>query len=187
MADRAQVTSVEAIETFRSALIVYLSKVKPTVEEPASEVARTRQWLENDRRSFWQNQMRLRRRELERAQGELFSARMSKIQDATSVQELALHKAQRAVREAEAKLQIIKKWQHELDNRSEPMVKLIEQLHGYLSTDMARAVVFLTEIIKTLQAYAQISTPSGGPIATPAEAETEESNTSTNEQGSPAQ
>ena len=175
MPERAQVTSVEAIEAFRSALIVYLSKVKPTVEEPASEVARTRQWLETDRRSFWQNQMRLRRRELERAQGELFSARMSKIQDATSVQELALHKAQRAVREAEAKLQIIKKWQHELENRSEPIVKLIEQLHGYLSTDMARAVVFLTEIIKTLQAYAQVSTPSGGPAAAaPTDTETNE-------------
>ena len=55
---------------------------------------------QHDQRNFWNQQMKLRARELERAQQELFSARMSKIQKATAAQELALHRAQRAVREA---------------------------------------------------------------------------------------
>ena len=40
MADRAQVTSVEAIEAFRSALIVYLSKARPALEEIAKNFGR---------------------------------------------------------------------------------------------------------------------------------------------------
>ena len=51
MADRAQVTSVEALEAFRSALVIYLSKARPALEEMANEVARAKQWLQNDQRS----------------------------------------------------------------------------------------------------------------------------------------
>ena len=40
MAERAQVTSVEAIESFRASLIVFLSKVRPTLEEVSDEVMR---------------------------------------------------------------------------------------------------------------------------------------------------
>jgi len=183
MAERAQVTSVDAIETFRSALILYLAKAKPTLEEASSEVARTRQWLEHTQLTHWEGQMKTRKRTLERAQAELFSARMSKIQDATSVQELALHRAQRSIREAEDKLRIIRRWIKELENRTTPMVKLIEQLHGFMGTDLAKAVIHLGEIVKTLQAYASVSgggspaplpVPSA-PVETPAAENKEES------------
>jgi len=176
MEERAQVTSVDAIEAFRASLIIFLTKARPTLEEVCNEVVRTKLWLQNDQRNFWENQMRLRKRELERAQAELFSARLSRLQQATGVQELALHKAQRAIREAEAKLATIKKWEHELENRSEPLVRMVDQLHGYLTTDMARAVAYLVQVVQTLEAYAESSKPSFAPAqalpATPDEGTT---------------
>jgi hypothetical protein len=159
MAEQAQVSSIDAIEAFRSNLIVFLTKARPTLEEVCNEVMRTKVWLQNDQRNFWDNQLRLRRRELERAQAELFSAKLSKLQQATGVQEMAFHRAQRAVREAEEKLVVLKKWSRELEHLSAPMLKLVEQLHGFMTTDMVRAGAYLAQAVQTLEAYADVTRP----------------------------
>jgi hypothetical protein len=166
MEQRAQVTSVEAIEAFRSCLIVYLTKAKPTLEEVMNEVLRTRNWLQNDQRVHWEKEIKLKRRDLEQAEAELFSARLSKVSQSYALQQMAAQRAQRAVQAAEDKLRLLKKWDRELENRSEPLLKLVEQLHGYLATDMVRATAFLTEMIKTLQAYAevQVRAPASAPV-----------------------
>jgi len=172
MPEQAQVTSVDAIEAFRANLIVFLSKAKPTLEEVTSDVLRTRQWLQHDQRNHWEQQMRLRSRELERAQAELFSARLSNLQEASAAQYMAAHRAQRSVREAEDKQRLLKKWNRELENRTEPMVKLVDQLHGFLTSEMIHAVAFLAQAVKTLQAYADLAPPAGSIPITPSVAGT---------------
>ena len=157
---QAQVTSVDAIESFRSSLILFLSKARPTLEEISADVLRTRSWLENDQREHWDREMRRRARDLEQAQAELFTARLSKLQQASAAQHMAVHRAQHAVREAEEKQRLLKKWSRELENRTEPMVKLMDQLHGFLNSDMVKAVAYLAEVVETLQAYAEVR-PSG--------------------------
>ena len=156
MAEQAQVTSVDAIEAFRSSLIVFLSKARPTLEEISSDVLRTRQWLETDQREHWDHEMKKRCQDLEQAQAELFSAKLSRLQQATAAQFMAAQRAQRAVREAEEKQKVLKKWKRELEGRTEPMVKLIDQLHGFLNSEMVKAVAYLGEVVETLQAYAEV-------------------------------
>jgi len=171
MAERAQVTSVEAIEAFRAALIIFLSKARPTLEEVSHDVLRTKLWVQNDQRNFWEKELRIRARALERAQAELFSARLSNLSEATGVQEMVFHRAQRAVREVEEKQAIIKKWDRELENRTEPMLKMVDQLLGYVTTDMVRAAAYLGEVVKALEAYADVPAPPGSTISTaPSEA-----------------
>ena len=60
MPQRANVTSFEAIKTFRSNLIGYMTKARPALEEVSSEVTRTRLWLQGDRRSYWEGEARRR-------------------------------------------------------------------------------------------------------------------------------
>jgi hypothetical protein len=165
MAQQAQVTSVEAIESFRASLIVYLSKARPTLEEVSSEVLHTRLWLQEDQRLFWENEVRVRSRKLERAKAELFGARLSQLQEVSAAQQMAVHRAQHAVRDAEAKLALLKKWDRELENRTEPLLKQVDLLHGFLTSDMARAVAYLAQAVKSLDAYAGVA-----PGAFPAEA-----------------
>jgi hypothetical protein len=169
MPQQAQVTSHEAIELFRSQLIVFLSKARPALEEVSGEVHRLRQWLQTDQRRNWEKELKIRRRRLEEAQAELFSAKLSKLQAGTTLPFMAMQRAQRAVQEAEAKLDILKKWDRELDNRTDPLVKQIEQTHGYLTTDGAKAIAHLAQIIKSLEAYANVLAPgiSSGATATP--------------------
>jgi hypothetical protein len=171
MADRAQVTSVEAIASFRANLILYLSKARPTVEEVSNEVLRTRAWLQHDRRRHWEHELRLRHRRWEEAQQELFSAMLSRLASVKSEQQRAVHEAKRALDEAEDKLAVLKKWDRELENRCAPLLKLVDQLHGFLTSDLAKAVAYLADVVKTLDAYAGVRLPGGAAApADPADA-----------------
>ena len=168
MADRAQVTSVEAIEAFRSALVVYLSKARPALEEMGAEVQRAKQWLQNDQRRLWENEMKVRSKKLERAQAELFSVSMSKFQEVSAAQQLLVHRAKAAVEQAQGKLAMLKKWDRELDNRSEPLVKQVDQFQTFVTTEMPKAIAYLSQAIRALEAYTEVRM-SGGAEAPPPE------------------
>src|SRR5215469_13432510 len=109
MAEAANITSVDAITAFRAALIVFLSKARPLLEETSGEIIRMRQWLDNDQRRHWETQMRQRGRKLEEAKAELFNATLSKLQEASSLHHMAVQRADRAVRECESKRAVLKK------------------------------------------------------------------------------
>ena len=167
MAERAQVTSFEAVESFRADLIVFLSRARAVLEEASDDVLRTRLWVQNDQRRLWENETRVRGRKLEEARAELFNARLSQFQDSTLLQTMAVQRAERAAREAEAKLALLKKWDRELENRTDPLVKQVTQLHGFLTIDMGRAVAYLVQVVKALEAYADVATPGNATGLTP--------------------
>jgi len=163
MASQAKVTSVEALESFRASLVLYLSKARPTLEGATDEVSRTRAWLQDDRRRYWEAEVRRRARTLEEAQAEWLSARLSTFREATTAQQQAVHKAKRALAEAEDKLDRVRKWNRDFENQADPLVKQVQGLHTFLVTDLAKAVAFLAQLIKTLEAYAEAGPPSAVP------------------------
>ena len=161
MSQRAQVRSLDAVEAFRSNLIVYLSQARPALEEVAAEVMRVRSWLENDQRTHWEKELRKRTKLLEQAQQALFSARLGMMKKENAADQMAFHRAKRAVEEAEEKLRIIKRWVREYDTRVQPLLKQTEKLHTVFSNDMVKAVTFLTQTVATLAAYAEAGMGSG--------------------------
>lgn len=165
MPGQAQITSLATLEAFRSDLIVFLAQVQPVLDEVGSEVVRAKFWLQNDQRETWEKQARQRRRRLEEAQAELFNTRLSSLQESSSLQQMVTHRAQQAVHESEQKLVSLKKWDRELENQAEPLVKQVGQLQSFLANDLAKAVIYLTQIIQTLEAYAEFL-PSGPASAT---------------------
>jgi chromosome segregation ATPase len=159
MNGQAQVTSVAALENFRAALLVFLSQARASLDEARSEVLRTRLWLENDQSRYWENQLRARGLALERAQAEMFGARMSKFGGDTQEKAAIVRRAKLAVAEAEEKLKRLKKSYRELEHDAEPLLKQVEKLQSFLSSDMGMAVVKLNELIKALEAYAGVAAP----------------------------
>jgi hypothetical protein len=168
MPDRAHVTSVDALESFRASLIIYLTKARPTLEEVSTDVQRMRGWLEGEQRMYWENEFRRRARALEEAQQALFSAKLSNLREASALEQMAVQRTKRALDEAEAKLRTLKQWNRVFDNRVGPLVKQMEKLHTVLTNDMVKAVAFLAQAISTLDAYAEVAPP---PAAGPAPAE----------------
>lgn len=172
MAELARITSVEALDDFRASLIVYLTKVRPALEEISSDVLRIRMWLENDQRMHWENQIRQRRKKLEQAEQALFSARMATLREATDAETAAVHRAKRAMEEAEAKLRKVKQWSRDFDSRVEPLAKQLDQLRNMLTIDMPHAVAYLAQVIKTLSDYTGMKlSQDDGTASAPREAE----------------
>lgn len=159
MPTQANVSSIDAIATFRARLLVYLTKARPAVEEVSSEIMRTRLWLQNDQRLLWEGQARQRAKKLEQAQHELYSSRIAKLREISTAEQTAVNKAKRAVEEAEAKLRTIKIWSRDFDSRVDPLVKQLEKLHTFLAHDMVRATAHLAALLKTLDAYANTGLP----------------------------
>jgi DNA repair exonuclease SbcCD ATPase subunit len=157
MPDRAKVTSLEAIESFRAKLIIYRDKAGRVLDEVSDEVTRTRLWLEQDRIAHWQNQIRTRHRELEQRQQELFTAQLSGLLQASQVQQAAVQKARQALRDAEARLQVVKQWIRQYDQRVEPLGRQVEKFRHTLGTDLGRAVAWMNELLKTLSDYVELS------------------------------
>ena len=160
MPERAKVTSVEAIESFRTRLIVYLSKARPTLEEVSTDMLRMRLWLENEQRLHWEGEARRRKRALEEAQQAVFSANLSRLREVSVAEQTTLHKAKRAYEEAEGKLRVIKQWDRAFENRTEPLARQLEKLATILSNDMVKAVAYLGQTVKTLEAYSSLAAPS---------------------------
>lgn len=177
MADRAQVSSVEAISSFRADLIVYLSKARAVLEEIADEKQSTKAWLEHDRRAHWEREFRRRSRALEEAQQELFSAKLSRLRAETVAQTLAVERAKRQLEQAQEKRDVIRKWMREFDNRADPLVKQLDQLHTFLSNDLTKAVVYLGQVVRVLEAYVVAGRETGSAAAPlPALPESESAN-----------
>lgn len=166
MPERAKVTSLEAIESFRAKLIVYRDKASRVLDEVSDEVTRTRLWLENDRPAYWQNQIRRLQREFEQAQQELFSAQLSGLRDASYAQQAAVTRVRRAIRDAEDKAKIVKQWERQFDSRVESPAKQVEKLRYMLGHELGRAVARLSEVIRSIAAYADTAPPGAATAVT---------------------
>lgn len=157
MADQAQVTSFDALETFRTNLILFLNKARIQVDDAGGEIRRTQGWLQNDQRLFWEREIRRRRRALDQAEQELLAAKMSPLRENHSVELLAMRRAKMAFVEAEEKLRNVKRWSHNFESSISPLAKKLETLRGVLDHELPRAISYLLEAQKALEFYAEIA------------------------------
>ena len=164
MADRAKITSVEALESFQSTLVIYLDRARRSMDEISDEVKRTRTWLASDRHVHWKNEARRRTRQLEMRQQELFSARIGNLAEPTQSHQQAVRRAKRALEEASDKLDQVRRWNREFDQRVEPLARHVDKLRDSLTVDMGKAVVFLKQSIDALHQYAEVH-PAQAPSA----------------------
>ena len=167
MPDKAQITSIEALESFRSSLIVYLANALRVLDEVSGDVQRVRLWIEDDRLGHWENETRRRLRKLQEKQQELFSAKLSTLRDVTQTEFMAVQKAQRVLEESQTKLDHVKKWNRYYDHRVQPLAKQADKLRDALVVHMGRAVAYLTQTIRTLGDYADLAPPDVSSIRTP--------------------
>ena len=79
MSPRANVTSVEAIESFRSNLIIYLEPGAPGAGGGQRGVLRTRLWLENEQWTHWENECATGAEGTGTGPAALFSAKLSNL------------------------------------------------------------------------------------------------------------
>jgi predicted transcriptional regulator len=155
--NQAKVTSIEALEAFRAALIVFLTKARRVVDDSSEEVSRTRQWIQHDQRTHWEGEFRRRTKKLEQAQAELMSVRLGAAahqESARMARQMAVAKAQRDVAEVEGKLRKLKGWSQNYDTCAEPILKRMDKLRQGLD-ELPKAIAYLVNVERALNAYAE--------------------------------
>jgi hypothetical protein len=159
MPQPAHVSSTDALDAFRSSLIVFAEKAMAAVSDVLDDVARTRHWLQYDQRTHWEAETRRRAKALENARQELFSARIGNLREAPTDKVMAVTRAQRTLDEALAILHRLKQWNRQYDQEVGPHAKEVEKLRTFLATDLKQSIALLTETLRALAAYAETRPP----------------------------
>lgn len=163
MADQAGVHSIEALERFRSTLILYQEKAAASLHEIIHEVARVRSWLQQERLPFWRAEIRRLERSLEDAGQRLFSAQISAFRDTQGAEQREVRRLRELKRAAEDKLRAAETWAREYDVAVAPLLKAPERLRGSVE-DLSQAIHALSGMIKSLESYAERFRPGMPPL-----------------------
>ncbi|MEZ5302444.1 MAG: hypothetical protein R3F11_17685 [Verrucomicrobiales bacterium] len=118
MAEQAKITSLDALEHFRSARSSVCHQVAPVLDE-VSKVRRTRMWLESEQRLHWERGGELKRtKKLEQARRELYSAQLSSLQRVDVVKKMAVE-WKRAVEKRRGSCGRSRGWHRKFDSRND--------------------------------------------------------------------
>ena len=152
--NQAKVRSIDALQHWRSSLVVYHSKARRGLAQVTEEVKRMRHWLESEQMPFWKAQIRRLTRKMEQAQQELISARFSTLRATLTVHEQAVRKAKAAVQYAEEKLARTKIWCRNYDRVVEPLVRRLEGMQYFTEHEMPKAITLMEQLLRGLEGYA---------------------------------
>ena len=68
-----------------------------------------------------------------------------------------VRRARHALEEAEQKLRVLKKWARDYDSVVEPLARRLDTLRDLVMTKYPKAALQLTQMINTLESYAEVS------------------------------
>jgi hypothetical protein len=165
MARKADVRSLEALKQAKAAIAEFRETARSALAEAYSEAQRTLWWLQQSQSTYWQQEYRRRLEKVNHAKSELYRAQLAAMDpEATCLeQRKALEHAQRAVREAEAKIKAVKQWTIQLDRELTIYRGQTQGINHALEADLPKAEAGLSLMMDRLDAYIRTRIDDGGP------------------------
>lgn len=176
MSNSAHVTSIDAIVSFRAALRTFQDQSTRALVSLEEQAQGALQWLEHDAPTYWRGQIRHCYDDVARTRTALETCRMRAVGDhrpACLEEQEALRQAQRKLREAEDKIEVVRRWtqkvREELDEYRGRVMRFRESVEG----GVPRSLALLDRTITTLDSYVDRpapveATPTGPAGAPPA-------------------
>ena len=161
MAVGANIRSIEALEVFRRALVMFRSAANTLLDDTDAAVVSTRLWLEGEQRSRWERELRRRGDVVTQAKRVLSGARMSKRRGTLETAQMEVRRAMVRLREAEGKLAAVKAWRVRYDAQVAPMLKPLDSLRTVVNGELVRAIAYLRDAGRALADYAGTTAGSG--------------------------
>jgi len=173
MARGAKVRSIDAVGTFSAALKNFEEEASGALTSLDMEVRRALEWIHQDRKEYWKQQVRRRQDKVGEARGDLerrMTYRATDEQPSCHEEKVALEKAKRRLRVAEEKVQIVRHWARVLDHEVHEFRGSINQLAHWLQIDYPQSVAALERMMTALSAYVGLessvqSDAGGGPMS----------------------
>lgn len=161
MADNAQVRSLEDLEAVRAALAEFEEEARGVLGGIEMELRRAVTWLKQDRWSHWQGQIKRSREEMAGARTQLARKRISSAHGTPkdTLEKEMVRDAQRKLREAEEKLELIRRWVPKVEHAIGEYRGQSRPLEDLISGDIPKALASLKRMIDALAAYSAIAPP----------------------------
>jgi hypothetical protein len=162
MADSARVQSVEAIRSFRAALVEFGEEVQQALGAVDMQIRRALDWLQHDRLMYWQREIKRGHQAIMQARSDLHRKNLSRatgnVPD-VSVEKEALRLAQHRLREAEQKVERVRKWVPAFQHAVAEYQGQARPLGDMMSGDLARSLALLDRMLSALDAYLTTAPP----------------------------
>lgn len=164
MSDIVRVDSVDALRSFRTALVKFAETMNVALGDVESELRRTSVWLETEQLTHWQSQVRMRTEAVAKAKDavrakKLYKDSTGRVQSAID-EEKALSVAQRRLAEAEQKLENTRKWGRRLQRELHVYKGGVGRFATALSADVPNAIAKLEKLAGSLDRYVAVSAAS---------------------------
>jgi hypothetical protein len=167
MSRAANVHDIEALKSFRLALLRFAEKATNSLGEADAEVQRVTQWLENEASTHWTNEVRKRHAAVMKAKEALRYKQIFKSptggKQSTVDEEKAVQLALRRHAEAELKMANVKKWTRQLHKESHIYRGSVQRLGTTVSTDVPVAGAKILRMLTALEGYVALAAPSVAP------------------------
>jgi hypothetical protein len=154
----ANVASIEALRVLRLALVQFQSEADSGLTQLELEGRRPGPWIDNDRRMYWQ-------REVRKASDALAEARMAleRAEMTTSAEDhryayderKALERAKRRLRLCEEKVELVRKWRSVVHKEVEEFEVQVAKFRRFLETDFVQGIAALQRMADALERYTQ--------------------------------
>ena len=159
---QANVRSVDALKDFKNALIAYAEEAKNALSGVDMDVRRTRDWLERDQLMYWQTQVKKRNEQVSQARADLFRRQISQSGSGSTSdtdQKEALRLAIQRLRQAEEKVEKVKRWQPVLQHAISEYNSAARPLGDRIAGDLVASLALLDRMVASLDAYMAIKAP----------------------------
>jgi len=164
MGQSARVTSVEALQDFRHAVISFCESVQAGLCANQMESRRVLDWLVFERPAFWKRKIEELQEEVSQAQTELHRIKMMKAQgyNVDDIQpKRMLEKAKQELAEAQEKQEQVSRWTRIAQRAVEEYEARARRLADLVEGDPPPVVIFLDRAVDSLDAYLRVEIPAG--------------------------
>jgi hypothetical protein len=158
MGEAAKVGSIDAIREFREALGNFIDDARNALTAVEMENRRINEWVKNTQRLYWINEVKRRREKMNEIRGELHRRKLSGAGD-TEAKE-AVRVANARLREAEEKVEIVKKAAPMLQHAIDEYLGLARPLGDMLTGELENCMGLLARMADALDDYIRVSAPS---------------------------
>ncbi len=158
MSHYARISSVGQLRDLRAALAKFSSTAAEALDEVASDIQRTLTWLSEDRRRYWQTQVRLCNEQFVRAKSvlkrkQIFDRALAGTTSSCVDEKKALKVAQERLAQAQRKLARTHSWIQRIEKDVSDYKAAVAALVSAVDADIPNARAALDKMVDSLEAY----------------------------------
>lgn len=160
MRHAARVLSTDALRDLRSALARFSARSREGLRSALLEILHVMDWLDKQL-DMWRREAEKRHETVQRCRSELAIVRSApeQVRSAATEREIDLRKAMAKLREAEEKVEAVRRWKRLLPQVVNEHELPMRRLSGFLEGDIQYALGILDNKIEVLQSYMALTAP----------------------------